>query len=57
MSYTALIRRALESADPCGSNGGSNFRIRLFGADLLSFEEIIMQMGLEIGENVDKISL
>ena len=35
---TALIRSALESPDHGASNGGSNFEIRHFGADLAAFE-------------------
>ena len=35
---TALIRRAIESSDPRGSNGGSDVEIRALGADLRSFE-------------------
>ena len=33
-----LIRSALKSSDPGASNEGSNFEIRLIGADLVSFE-------------------
>ena len=33
-----LIRNALESPDPGASNGGSNFILRHFGADLGTFE-------------------
>ena len=32
---TAVIRSALESSDLCVSNGGSNFQIRHFGAELV----------------------
>ena len=35
---TRLIRRALESPDPCASNGGSNFIFRHFGADMAAFK-------------------
>ena len=38
VSRTGLIRSALESPDPCASNGGSSFGIKGLGADLLRFE-------------------
>ena len=34
----ALIQSALENFDPGAPNGGSNVRIRSFGADLITFE-------------------
>ena len=35
---TALNQSALESTNPGASNGGSNFEIKAFGADLVDFE-------------------
>ncbi len=37
---TALIRSALESPDPGAFNGGSNFEIKILGADLVPFEVV-----------------
>ena len=38
MCRTDIIWGALENPDPSASNGGSNLKIRLFGADVMAFE-------------------
>jgi len=45
---TILIRSALENSDPGASNGVSNLLVRLFGADLVTFEVSGLLQNLDI---------
>ena len=51
---TILIRNALEDPDPGASDGASDLLIRLFGADLVTFE--VGGVPPESGNSLVKIS-
>ena len=59
--FLVLIRSALESSDPCASNGGSSFEIESFGADLASFEVASLKwvcnswIGLELAVKISSV--